>query len=239
MPATEAQIRANQANADRSTGPKTEEGKARSRRNALKHGLTGDGVVMPEEDAAEVERLARALRDEMKPPGEVGELLVRRIATFSVRMDRSFDQETAALSRRARQAMDDFEAPEGVDAETASKLRVEAGKIALFDPSKEATLARRYEAIATRGFFQAIKELRQLNKESTASPAEDFATQARSTVVQLGSIFPAKPKPQANVPTPPPAPSKPPTNSPQFPENILGKVADEVDYVAFAIGKPR
>ena len=61
--ATEAQIRANQANAALSTGPKTAEGKEQSRRNSLKHGLTGAGVVMPEADAAEVDRRAAAFAE--------------------------------------------------------------------------------------------------------------------------------------------------------------------------------
>jgi len=46
--ATTAQIEANRRNAQKSTGPKTEEGKARSRENALKHGMTGEGKVLPE-----------------------------------------------------------------------------------------------------------------------------------------------------------------------------------------------
>jgi hypothetical protein len=155
MPTSEARIRANQANAALSTGPKTEVGKARSRANSFKHGLTGAGVVLPEKDAAEVERLSLAFRDELKPTGEVGGLLVRRMATLTVRMDRSVDQETAALSQRVRQAMDEFKAPEGVDAETAERLRDEAARIALFDTSKAATLARKYEA-AAEGFAQEL-----------------------------------------------------------------------------------
>jgi hypothetical protein len=39
-PISERKLQANQANAKRSTGPKTESGKAASRRNALKHGIT-------------------------------------------------------------------------------------------------------------------------------------------------------------------------------------------------------
>src|SRR5256885_551006 len=54
MPASAAQIAANRRNSQLSTGPKTDEGKARSRRNALKHGLTGEGVALPDEAAAEV-----------------------------------------------------------------------------------------------------------------------------------------------------------------------------------------
>jgi hypothetical protein len=53
MPATsEARIQANRQNALRSTGPKTEAGKERSRQNGLKHGLTGSGVVVAENEAS-------------------------------------------------------------------------------------------------------------------------------------------------------------------------------------------
>ena len=44
---TERQAESNRQNALKSTGPKTEEGKETSRRNALKHGLAGAGVVLP------------------------------------------------------------------------------------------------------------------------------------------------------------------------------------------------
>ena len=56
MPTSEARILANQANSKLSTGPKTPEGKEKSRANALKHGMTGAGVVLPNEDRDEVER---------------------------------------------------------------------------------------------------------------------------------------------------------------------------------------
>src|SRR3954451_8068521 len=58
--ATDAQIAANRKNAARSTGPKTEEGKARARCNALKHGerarVVGAMPVLPHEDPRELER---------------------------------------------------------------------------------------------------------------------------------------------------------------------------------------
>jgi hypothetical protein len=241
MPASEAQIRANQANAARSCGPKTEEGKAQSRRNAFKHGLTGDGVVLPEEDAAEVDRLTHALRDELDSPDAVAEMLIRRIAMFSVRMDRSFNQETAALSRQVRQVLDEFVAPEGVDAETAAKLRVEAGTIALFDSSKEASLARKYEATNQRGFFQAIKDLRQLKAKATGSQSSESAArvvaQTNNSIAQLGSFLPAQDKAKATVPTPPPAPSNPPINPSRVSSTGWDPFATDHFDVPFAIGK--
>src|SRR3984885_870163 len=47
---SEKQLEANRANAQKSTGPKTEAGKQRSCLNATRHGLTGQVVVLPHED---------------------------------------------------------------------------------------------------------------------------------------------------------------------------------------------
>ena len=190
MPASEAQIRANQANSARSTGPRTSEGKERSRANSYHHGLTGGGVVLSREDAAEVERLDRVLQADLKPPGKAGEILVRRMAVLAVRMERSVSHECAAIAERVRKVMDEFEAPEGVDAETAERLRVEAGKIATFDASKPACLARKYEAAAERNFYRALKELRELKKhQATAASGPIAAGPAPVTPGDLASFL--------------------------------------------------
>ena len=185
MLSSEARIKANQANAAKSRGPKTVEGKERSRRNALKHGLTGAGVVLPEADAAEVERRTAAFGEELLPVGEIELALVRRAALNSVRMERGADQQAAALAERVRKVEAEFVAPEGVDAEEAARLKAEAARIAMFDPSKEATLARKYEAAAERGFYRALKELRQLDR---AAQAAEPATDLRSVQAMMGSF---------------------------------------------------
>jgi hypothetical protein len=58
---------------------------------------------------------------------------------------------------------------ETLDFETIEMDRAEAGDRAIFDPSKEATLARRYESEAMRGFYKAMKEFRQVEAESDAN----------------------------------------------------------------------
>ncbi len=213
MPASEAQIRANRENAARSTGPKTDEGKERSRANALKHGLAGAGVVLAEADAAEVDRKAAAYARELNASDEIGRDLARQAALNMVRMDRAADQQTAALAERVRQVEAEFVAPEGATDEDAAKLRSEAVRIAMFDPSKEATLARKYEAAAVRGFFRAIKELRQHAKRADIAPAAraQFAAAQKSTE-QLGSFLPAAKQPPAapkSAVAPPSMPASP------------------------------
>src|SRR5947207_1161595 len=100
MSASPAQIAANQANARRSCGPKTIEGKRRSRENSLRHGLTGDGVALPGEDADEVARRFGAMQVELNPDSDLGRALVGRIALFTVRLERCARHETAALTER-------------------------------------------------------------------------------------------------------------------------------------------
>jgi hypothetical protein len=168
MNVSEAKLTANRQNALKSCGPRTEEGKAISRANALKHGMTGEGIALSNEDSAEVERRFAAMNEEMQPSGEMSKALVRRMATLTVRLDRSVLQESAAITERVRQVEADFEAPEGVDEARADQLRAEAGRRAMFDPSREATLARKYEAAAERGLFKALKEFRQVEKEAKA-----------------------------------------------------------------------
>jgi hypothetical protein len=54
--ASALQITANRRNALKSTGPQTRSGKAASRMNALKHGLTAEQVVLFDEDVEEFQR---------------------------------------------------------------------------------------------------------------------------------------------------------------------------------------
>ncbi len=185
MPASEARIAANRANAARSTGPKTPEGKEASRANALKHGLCAK-VVLPETDAAEVERRASAFAAETNALGEIGKTLARSAALNSVRMERAADQQTAALSARVRQVEAEFVAPEGVSVEEAARLRAEAVRIAMFDPSKEATLARKYEAAAERGFFRALKEL-QKQERAARAPVPSTIEEAEAIMASFSS----------------------------------------------------
>ena len=104
-----ARVAANRANAQKSTGPRTEAGKARSRANAVKHGLTGAGVALPGEDAAAIEATFLQAQEEFAPTTLAGMRLVRDVAAIWVRQDRARQYEATALAARARRASIDFD----------------------------------------------------------------------------------------------------------------------------------
>jgi hypothetical protein len=100
---SERQIAANRANALHSTGPKTPEGKAAVRHNAMRHGLLARDVVLPEEDLDAFEDLRNQVRAELSPVGRIEELLVDRIVNIMWRLGRSARMETALFDWRVRE----------------------------------------------------------------------------------------------------------------------------------------
>ena len=104
-----ARLAANRANARKSTGPRTEAGKARSRANAVKHGLTGAGIALPNEDAAAIEAQFLMAQEEFAPTTLAGMRLVRDVAMLWVRQDRARQYEARALAARSRRAAIDFD----------------------------------------------------------------------------------------------------------------------------------
>ncbi len=188
MPASEAQIRANQANAAKSTGPRTAEGKAASRANSYKHGMTGNGVVMPPDEAEAVDRRYAAFYSELQPADSLGMTLLKRAATLAVRMEKCAERDMAERAERVTRAIHECDIPTDLEPAEATRLRAEAGRKAAFDPSKEATLARNYEAAAERGFFRALKEFR-LAQQSHKARTREAAEESEAAIHGLGSIL--------------------------------------------------
>jgi hypothetical protein len=91
----------NRLNAKASTGPRTEEGKAISSKNALKTGLTGHSVLLPSDDRAAFEQHVQAYFDEYKPQGLRERELVQSLAETRWRLNRSFALEAALFSQVA------------------------------------------------------------------------------------------------------------------------------------------
>jgi len=97
--ASEKQTQANRKNAVKSTGPKSAAGKAVVRYNALKHGLRAESaLLLPGEDAEELESLMEQLQAEFEPVGEMENLLVEQIVAHTWRLRRVYQMETGVLA---------------------------------------------------------------------------------------------------------------------------------------------
>jgi len=109
-----AKVAANQANAQLSTGPKTEEGKARSAQNALKHGLSSAQVFVLPEEKDLFRQFRHDYMTELQPAGALEHELVaavihaawnlRRVRTLEAGLDILDAQNEATLDRLARYA---------------------------------------------------------------------------------------------------------------------------------------
>ena len=100
LPGPDATNRAavNKANAQKSTGPRTEAGKQRSSLNALRHGLTGQTIVLPSEDHSAYQRHSQSFLDEYQPKGATETQLVQSLLDSSWQLNRAAAIETNLFS---------------------------------------------------------------------------------------------------------------------------------------------
>ena len=88
------QIEANRRNALKSTGPRTEQGKHRSRQNALRHSLTAETVIPALENAVDYRAFEASIMAEYHPRSATHRELVLRLASLLWRLRRSSIIET-------------------------------------------------------------------------------------------------------------------------------------------------
>jgi len=98
---TAAQATANLANAQHSTGPRTEAGKAASSQNALKHGLTAQTVLLPGEDPAAYRQMCEGMFESFAPGCTPEKELVQLLCDTQWRLQRCGRIEAAILSAEA------------------------------------------------------------------------------------------------------------------------------------------
>jgi hypothetical protein len=95
--ATEAQIKANQENAKKSTGPLTEEGKQRSSMNAMTHGIFSTIPLLPGENLEQFKLLEEEIIKAYQPTDAMECLLVQRVYLTCMRQIRLREAEAAKL----------------------------------------------------------------------------------------------------------------------------------------------
>ena len=142
-PISPQKLEANRRNAQRSTGPRTPEGKAKASLNGWKHGLLAQHLFRPgeqsEKDREGYVFLATQIRLYFQPVGTVEELLVEKFVTDSVRYARLLELEQRHL-----------------------------WKVWAFqEPYADRIL--RYQATANRQLYQTMHELERLQAQRKAN----------------------------------------------------------------------
>jgi hypothetical protein len=160
--ASATQITANQANAEHSTGPRTDEGKARVSQNALRHGLTARHLVIRDDEHEEFAVLRDSLSSELDPQGAVETIAFQELlhAAWSLHRFRRIEAEAS------RGTVEDFT-----------------------DPATTTVLDRlsRYQARAQRAWQKALQELRVL-QTNRALRALKLSQQEAAEVPAITSI---------------------------------------------------
>ena len=209
-------IAANRANAQRSTGPRTEQGKARSKLNSLKHGLLASEAVTisVEGEAAhhEFEALCDSLEQEHEPRTPTEELLVQKFALAAWRLRRlvRFEQKTIfdAKQHEDQMIIDWPIVHEGYQWHYPIN-RKKAGLDGLRIPGAvDMACLTRYDAAFNRDFYRSLGELRKMRKEraeveeldEVLETAEDPA--AAEPASEDGPSRPEKKECETNPPTP-------------------------------------
>jgi hypothetical protein len=161
-----ARALASRKNGARSRGPRTAAGKARSARNALKHGMrAAKYVVLLDEDAAEFAALEAALIAELAPVGALQAVLARRVAVAAWRLARADRIEADLFAER--------HLPDGGPG--LALIRDGNG-------TRSFETLLRYRSAAMAEFWRALRTLKALQAEQAeqAQPVEHAAGAARA-----------------------------------------------------------
>ena len=214
--ATQEQIDANRRNAQKSTGPRTPEGKAKSRRNGLQHGLTAKTCMLEDEDPEALVDLLNEIREKFNPQDTDEDFLIERMAKARFKYNRIMPIEAAIYNLRLSVDRTPKEITEalGVNGQHAwAYMRDANGGNAL---SKLA----RYETSLLREYDRSRQELEKLQKIRAARPTpppitDELRREANPPITPVPPTKPAATTPEPNTQNPAPsaAPSAEPTTA--------------------------
>ena len=167
---------ANRHNAARSTGPVTPEGKRRASLNALRHGLTGQPVVLPEDDLAVYRSSCAQFHAELKPQGLLETEAVQTIADTYWRLDRITAMENNLFSLGVHEHPGELSEDPTIHCALAQAKSLD-GRGDLF------TRLSLYEQRLTRTLTLAKADLKQLQQER--ANAREQALEAAAEIRNL------------------------------------------------------
>jgi hypothetical protein len=203
-PISEAQLAANRANAQFSSGPKTEPGKLVSSHNALKTGLTGRTIVLPTDDVAAYQTLVALINRKFNPANDIEQHLTQTIADTEWRLLRIPTLESGfyALGRHEL-AADCAHEPD-------PQLRATMLEAHIFRTyQKDLRNLALQERRLRNQLKQDTAELRRLQQERFETAAEKVEANPKPAAVQNGFEFSTPPNEAVPEPSRAPQPAEP------------------------------
>ena len=195
--ASQKQIDANRRNAQRSTGPITEVGKAVSKFNALRHGMTADTAVLPYEDPHSYHELREALIEHHKPANVAEEMLLEVVVNSYWRLLRARRVETSAL-RLGIHAL-----KQRNDINPAPRTDDDAALAAFFvDPNDNMRNMDRYHTGIERSYFRAVEQLRKAQNDRLREERRNAPPQPKIGFVSKRAAAVTQPPPTYEQPQP-------------------------------------
>ena len=208
--ATDKQTAANRLNAQKSTGPKTPEGRAAVRLNGVTHGLTAETIVLKGESQADFTNLFDSLEAEHAPTSPTEEALVVQLAMATWRLRRLYHQEAGFYACQL-QSLVGMQKDLNLD---------DAGRMGHAAAWSESTLNmfNRQEGRLERTFYRALHELQRLKTPSDApAPDSNLASVCQTTpdveTTAVSADPPTAPSVSAGA-VPPEMPSDQPPSAP-------------------------
>ena len=165
--ASQKQIEANRRNALKSTGPKTDEGKAAVSMNALRHGLRARSILIPGENPEEYDQLCASLEAEWRPRNRTEQLLLEQMVAAQWKLarlevgERSIYMQTMAADKQMA---------------LLDRFSVQRGRL-------------------ERSFSKAMRELEHLRKNRLVEVAEPASVIAARPVPEQIPDFGVEPRP--------------------------------------------
>ncbi len=174
--ATEAQIRSNRRNAQKSTGPRTTEGKAAVSQNSVQHGLSVRQTIINSESQAEFDLYRERMLSELAPASPMESMLAERIVTLSWRLKRTgriqnqvidalnADNTSGPLAK-LKQSLFFKNLDQSQAGPSTSDAHLALGRMAIKDFANARVLDRllMYERRIEHSLYKTILELQRLN----------------------------------------------------------------------------
>ncbi|MEN6336312.1 MAG: hypothetical protein ABFE01_18820 [Phycisphaerales bacterium] len=175
--ASVAQIEANRSNAQKSTGPRTAEGKATASHNAVKHGLLAEQVVIHGEDPVEFDLYRQGMLAELAPEGAVEMMLAERAVSLAWRLRRAERLQSAVFATVYRENANDVVLwpKHGLPIEPRrDEEEVILGQVVMTDFARAQVLDRLlvHERRIESSLYRTMTELRKEREARVAADAE-------------------------------------------------------------------